>query len=350
MEEPCTSNFRGTEPEAARLSAPAIVSGLIVDIGGFPVLLRAGDLAHAEAMAALLGPCQACEGPSELNISFGSNLPKAPSRSLDESYGEVRLWRQGDVLYLSHADDLTARVTLRSIDIGATEGDFKAGFHSIFPYAITHALAFRDCFVLHAATILRENKVVLVLADSGKGKSTLVLAAIRHGWDALGDDLAVLRRNGDGFEVAGIHRPLSVPADVAGGSPGSTPIDHRRRLVVEDCAWRNGWHSLGSCVAVNHGRIPEGELRAVSGGELFELALGAFAGLGHPAFVRKILPVAAALTGFPSWELRHSPDPAQRLAVAGRLLDEVWVGTQVRSSDAPQASTTRSEDPSSSRK
>jgi hypothetical protein len=325
MEEPRTSNFRGTEPEAARLSAPAIVSGRIVDIGGFPILLRAGDLAHAEAMAALLGTCHACAGPSELSIGFGARAPKVPPRPPDESYGDVRLWRDGEVLYLSHAGNLTARATPRSIDAGATAGDFRAGFHSIFPYAITHALAFKECFVLHAATIVRDNRVVLVLANSGKGKSTLVLAASQHGWDALGDDLAVLRRAAGGFEVAGIHRPLTVPADVAGALVDPSPNDYRRRMLVEACKWQSGWHPLACCLAVEHGQIPEGELRTVSGGELFELALGAFAGLGQPEFVRKILPVAAALTGFPSWELRHSPNPAQRLAVAGRLLDEVWL-------------------------
>lgn len=326
MEEPRTSNFRGTEPEAARLSAPAIVSGPIVDIGGFPILLRASDLARAEAIEALLGTCQACAGPPELSIGFGADVPTVPSRPSDESYGDVELWRQGENLYVRHAGHLTARATPRSIEAGATEGKFKAGFHGIFPYAITHVLAFRDCFVLHAAAILREDRVVLVLADSGKGKSTLVLAATRHGWGALGDDLAVLRRAAGGFEVAGIHRPLTVPVDVVGEPQSPSPNNSRRRLVLEDCEWQSGWYPLGSCLSVEHGEAPEGELRAVSGSELFELALGAFAGLGHPAFVRKILPVAAALTGLPSWQLRHSPDPAQRLAVAGRLLDEVWDG------------------------
>jgi hypothetical protein len=47
-----------------------------------------------------------------------------------------------------------------------------------------------DLIRLHAAVIMKEQSVVVLPADSGAGKTTVVLEAMRRGWTLVGDDLA----------------------------------------------------------------------------------------------------------------------------------------------------------------
>ncbi len=60
---------------------------------------------------------------------------------------------------------------------------------------------------LHAGAVVRDGCCALVTATSGGGKSTLVAALVRRGWQTLGDDKLLLRRaaNGAGTVRALLH-------------------------------------------------------------------------------------------------------------------------------------------------
>ena len=48
----------------------------------------------------------------------------------------------------------------------------------------------QDLFFLHAAALVRDGRAVLLIAESGGGKSTTTWAALHHGFALLSDELA----------------------------------------------------------------------------------------------------------------------------------------------------------------
>jgi hypothetical protein len=90
----------------------------------------------------------------------------------------------------------------------------RAHFRYSIVEALTFALvSFRDRYPLHAAAIRRNGRAVLLAAPSGTGKSTLVYAVARQGWEVLAEDMVWLQ--GDPrLRVWGNPGPVRLPPDV----------------------------------------------------------------------------------------------------------------------------------------
>ena len=59
-------------------------------------------------------------------------------------------------------------------------------------------LNWRDFLVLHASTVCRNGRSVIIMGESGAGKSTTAREFISHGWEIMTDDVAAIRFAPDG--------------------------------------------------------------------------------------------------------------------------------------------------------
>jgi hypothetical protein len=72
---------------------------------------------------------------------------------------------------------------------------------------------------LHANGIVKEDMGVLLVGDSGAGKTTLALSLIHAGWHYLADDALVLHRQPSGIEALALRRSFSCTAETAARFP-----------------------------------------------------------------------------------------------------------------------------------
>lgn len=95
------------------------------------------------------------------------------------------------------------------------------------------AAALCGCYPLHGAGLLFGNAFVGITAGSGTGKSTLTALAADSGVRVSGDDLLILRANGDVLSLDGMLRV----------EPASAPQGWSSRSITPD---GRGWYALGA--------------------------------------------------------------------------------------------------------
>lgn len=78
--------------------------------------------------------------------------------------------------------------------------------------AISAWAANRGVLPIHAAGIAREGRALLLLGDSGSGKTTTALALAERGWNLVGDDRCFLYRDAAGTRVASLYATAVVTA------------------------------------------------------------------------------------------------------------------------------------------
>jgi hypothetical protein len=112
-----------------------------------------------------------------------------------------------------------------------------------------------------------------------------------------------------------------MPADVAsdlGGAP--LPGDPRGRRELPASAFTPGWFPIGVVLRTDHARTARGEVRGLDSRLALYAAMSGFAGAATPALMRRFLPIAAAISRRPSFDLLLGADPRVRLADTARLL------------------------------
>lgn len=68
---------------------------------------------------------------------------------------------------------------------------------------------------IHASTVAREGRAVLITGPSGSGKSDLTLRLIDHGFTLVSDDRTLLRKDGDRL-LASAPSPIAGKLEVRG--------------------------------------------------------------------------------------------------------------------------------------
>lgn len=81
-------------------------------------------------------------------------------------------------------------------------GDEEAVFIYLISQVISVALLQQGIESLHASAVARAGQAVVLVGDSGYGKSTLTAALLKTGARLITDDLLVLRERGAGYDVA----------------------------------------------------------------------------------------------------------------------------------------------------
>ena len=191
-------------------------------------------------------------------------------------------------------------------------------------FPLVDALRFHDRHVLHAAAVERDGHAVVVLGESGAGKSTFAYAAAHAGWGIIADDLCVVEV-GDGVHVTGFPKPVNVPSDVL----AATPVDAARLAGDARDRWAlplraitaRGRYPVRALLRVahadanaDHAAIPASPLRIDQIVSSLPLAT-------VPSAMRAFFPIAAQLSRLPTYLYRHAADPAQRVRSVERLLD-----------------------------
>src|SRR5439155_24397972 len=97
MEEPDTSSQSGVEA-ALRRKSEAVISGLVVEVGGVSMFLGASDAYRAEAIAHLLAQAQEVDDPPRVSVTFGPGPVPIPDRPPHVMLQPLAVWREGDAL------------------------------------------------------------------------------------------------------------------------------------------------------------------------------------------------------------------------------------------------------------
>jgi hypothetical protein len=288
------------------------------------------DRARVAAIDGLLRGLLPHPGPPLLVVRYQRRRPAVPRRRPTHTYLDARVWHDGDELVV-HLDHFPAgaHVTPDAAWVGGDGDDVDRAFQQLFHFAVAHLLAHHQRYVLHAAGVVDDDgDAYVVVGPTGRGKSTLALAAVGAGWGLLGDDLVVVRMGERGPEASGIARRVALPGDLGATLPVPTPLiagdqRGRRELAVEHL--RRGWFPIAGIVEVDHSASPDGELHALDGEHAMYRVLGSFASVTDPRLLPAFFPIAGALCQLPTWRVGHGVDAATRLRVANRLLDQLVV-------------------------
>lgn len=132
-----------------------------------------------------------------------------------------------------------------SLSFISTPIEEQRGF---FTVPILLLLAEHGLFGLHAGSVAWDDQGFLLVGHSGCGKTTLTGALARSGWQYLGDDTVLLRREPDGIEARSFSGPFHCTAtmrrefsEFAANSANSA--ETCKRLVDVDSLYPGQWRS-----------------------------------------------------------------------------------------------------------
>jgi hypothetical protein len=243
----------------------------------------------------------------------------------------MSFWAEGSSDVVATASGHTARVWDGRALLDPGDGGTRA-VHALLLPVLALLVAQQDACLAHGAAVRlshshspdRGAPALLVVGGSGRGKSTLVTAAMSCGMGVLSDDLLVLRCRQGHLEVSGVPQPLSLPADqqdhpVAGAA---IPDDPRgRRFAAAGHGLVTGSHVVAGVLLVEHSSEPEGHLLPASPGEVLRWVLASTVEGLSPQTARRSFPYAAAASRVPGRRLGHAPDRARRIPAAAARLE-----------------------------
>ncbi len=297
----------------------------VVSLAGVPALLSASSDIHARALDQMFGALPPARARPRARIDLRPGRIDLPTRPPDESLGDIQCWHEPDGVTVEHETGMTAQVTGTAANIRGDGPDIDLVLRWVCQPVLGYLLSPFGCFLLHAGAVSRGGLALLLLGPSGSGKSTATYAALRAGWEVLGDDHVVIRRNGGTLQVTGIPKPLSVPAEVATDlSAGARRMyDQRDRWEIPSGVIASGWREAAGAVAVRHAGSLRGEIGEADRLRLLRELIAAFPASGSRGPLAQFMPVAAALTRASHSELWLGLDPAQRVDGAAELLDRI---------------------------
>lgn len=317
---------------AAHIDADDVCRGVVIDLAGVALALRAPDAEHAEAVASLFRHATRSMDAPAAELRFDVDHVALPSSSPTLTLPHAALWYDdAGVVLVRSRDGLTARADHDSLLIGGTCGGLARAFRFVCLSALAHLISGHGWHLVHGAALGFSAGAVLVLGGTGTGKSTLAYAALRRGQAVLADDAVLLQLGAGEVSVRGFPRPIAVPADVIGGVTDAGPDPGRP--VPEDPRERRelppGTLSAGRlpvvALLVTRGR-ETGEARhphldPLPAQEAFRSVLRASASLADPSYLRALFPVAGILARLPAWSLGQAADAKDALDHATRTLE-----------------------------
>lgn len=304
-----------------RLNSRAFASGCTIDLAGVAVRVELGHQRRADAFEELLGTLELTDAEPEVQVSWTDDAAVVPDRPSEYPHEGLDSWQEGTRAIYRHAG-VTAVAEDQTIELGGDEEDLILPFRYVFEPALTHVLARTGRFMVHSGAVARDGVALLLIGDSGQGKSTLCWAAAENGWSLLSDDHTIVRATDDGYELIGLPKPLAVPEEVL-TEPIGALVERfgRRRRQLPATMLGRGWYPLAATIRPRHGDTAAGALEPSPASELLDLFIGSYAALGDADLLRRFFPHAANLARGRAWDLFHSSDPDARLKAAAGWLD-----------------------------
>jgi hypothetical protein len=115
----------------------------------------------------------------------------------------------------------------------------------------------RGYYLIHAFSLSRHGRALLLSGPTGCGKTTSGLALLRAGWSYLGNDVALLQQRPDGVYALPMPGPLAVRRHTLKLLPWLGEKDHAaavpsepNRLQLSIRQWFDGWAAASPVTAV----------------------------------------------------------------------------------------------------
>lgn len=309
-----------------------------VAVAGIPIGVRASRPDDLATLERVLGGCPRLPDDTPLthHLSWGATPLRLPGREPDLRTVDSRFWLDGSGSTAAHQSGIAGSLVDDDVRIGGRSDDDEPlrPLRIAMQLPLAQLLGRRQRHVVHGALVRRRQQAVLILGDSGSGKSTAAFAAAAAGWEVLADDLSVLERRGSEVVAWGFPKPLHVPGELLDDVPPDAepiPDDRRRRVAFPAPVSQASTECpvLG-VVFVDH---------SLDRAQLAETALGAawVRALLRSFLVgatdwgsRQVFTTATALSRLPSIRLLHDADPDRRVGEAARLLTsiaDVWAAS-----------------------
>lgn len=299
-------------------------------MAGISIALEADGPNRASALDALFARCAPSGGAPRILVRFAAEPPPVPDAAPDWSFSDVELWFTDHGAVARHDSGIVARRCGADILVGGPDDGaaLARAFRRSAQHVLADAMVDHDRFALHAAAVERDGRAMIIIGDTGAGKSTLAVSAARLSWSVLTDDIVWLRLDGDEVLVSGFPKPVHVPPELLAHAPDAAttlPGDERGRLVLPDAVTAADRSApLLGVVVVDHGD-EHGALEPCSSGPpLLTLLMRSFPLQDSPAAVRRFFPLAVQASLHPAAVLSLPADPQRRLTRAGELLAEAW--------------------------
>lgn len=307
----------------------------LLDVAGMCVLVRTSNPGDLTLLSKLLG-----ERPGDpdapgcvVELALGSDEPHVLQREPDFAglYGDH--WVGDGTAHFRHHWGLTARIGINSVELGGSAEGYRrwVAVRNSMLFVLAHLYMQRGRYLLHSAALHQDGSesdaeaTLLVVGDSGRGKSTLTYAAMQSGISVMGDDMVVVTPSDAGVVAQGVPRVLTVPTDVLRGQVDPTsvlPGDDRRRIELVGHDLHREPELITTVVLCDHDPGP-GRIDTVSATNSLEQLAAAFvlSALAEP--MRRWFPTAARLANGPRVALFHAADPSTRVERAAEMLQEI---------------------------
>lgn len=171
----------------ADVNARLADAGLMIDVGGFGVMVRSSIAAVAEGLVGLYGSHPVLSSRERL-IDFNVEL---------RAVGGLRRWVRPQVQFL-----LDGRSPFKPLPRDQAFAMFEWGLN----WCVANNVL--DYLVIHAAVVEKVGRAVLLPGLSGSGKSTLCAELVCRGWRLLSDEMAMISL-ADGA-LRPVPRPISL--------------------------------------------------------------------------------------------------------------------------------------------
>jgi hypothetical protein len=296
----------------------------IVDVGGLILRVEPGSTEDGDLVRRVIGSLPTDQEP-QASLVIGRRPPELPSRppDFDGPYG--RHWDDGTTHWFSHDWGFAARVLPAEATLGGSADGYRrwVAVRNSMLFVLARLMLAQGRFLLHAAAVRRDRRALLIVGDSGAGKSSLAYAAHLAGWHVLGDDMVAIDAQPAGITARGVPRVPTIPADVATAADQgeALPNDPRGRLELVDLVLDRAAAPVAGVLICGHDDGP-GVLVPATAMDAVQALVPALVLSALPGPVTRWFPVAARLAREPSFRLLHTASDGQRLERAGQLLDE----------------------------
>lgn len=301
-----------------------------VDLAGVVLALSAETPSQATCLDWHFGPLSDTHRAPDLAIDLRTSLPATrPTGPPSMRDGPILRWQELNAITLWHEGGLGAVLRDGTLAIGGDQdpdSEWRMVRQLVFS-GLSWFLDRRNLLMLHGGLIGRDGHAALLLGATGRGKSTLAVAALQTGWEVLSDDLVIIERDeARPPQAFGVPKRPTVAQDVAaqlGLTLPPLPGDNRSRRMLPAQELTVGWRRVRAVVQLDH-HSGDGELRRLSHQESLSALINAFLEAPRPEALRRQLGRLAALAAEPAFVLAHAADPAPRLDRAGELLTLMW--------------------------
>lgn len=171
-----------------------------------------------------------CLGPSDLN-GFEASTIYIRNTSERQEADVVRY----DVVFFARYSVVLHVYKHQIIVEHHVDADADTLVDDVFQLALSEAVRPRQGYVLHASSVLLDNQGIVLIGNSGVGKSTTCLSLVLGGARLAGDDASLVLPTGTGYDLVPMAAEISVRLD-------ALPLFKKSELLSFNCkGGKNFW-------------------------------------------------------------------------------------------------------------